>query len=102
MEHLRFLVKDLANTVTAVLPHNRIIVGLGMLLNHMAKISQRGTRLDECQSLVEALLRDANQSLGVWCDLANTDHDAGIAMPAIFDHCDVDVDDVAVAELFIV
>ena len=70
-----------------------------MLLNHMAEISQRGARLDECQSLVEAFLRDANQSLGVWCDLANTDHDAGIAMPAIFDHCDVDVDDVAVAEL---
>ena len=73
-----------------------------MLLNHMAKISQRGARLDECQGLVEAFLGDANQPLGVWCDLADTHHDAGIAMPAIFDHGDININDVTVAELFIV
>ena len=71
-----------------------------MLLNHMAKISQRGARLDSAR-LGRGILGDANQPLGVWCD-SPTHHDAGIAMPAIFDHCDIDINDVAVAELFIV
>ena len=35
-------------------------------------------------------------------DIADANHNAGIAMPAVFDHRDVDVDDVAVAQFLVI
>ena len=90
MEHL-------TDTVAAILPDHRVIVGFGVLLNDMTQVAQCGPGFDQRQRLIQAFLGDADQAISMGCDVADTDHDAGIAMPAIFDHRDVDVDDVAIA-----
>ncbi|GIR91710.1 MAG: hypothetical protein CM15mP92_1740 [Halieaceae bacterium] len=40
MEHLRLFMEHLTDTVAAILPDHRVIVGFGVLLNDMAQVAQ--------------------------------------------------------------
>ncbi len=55
-----------------------------------------GAGPDHFQGLVQALLGDLDQALGVGCHLADLHHDAGVAVVFVLDHGDIDIDDIAV------
>ena len=98
MQYLRVLVEHLADAVAAVLAHHRVVVLFRVLLDNVADIAQGGAGLDELQGLVQALLGDLDQALGVGCHIAHLHHDAGVAVVFILDHGDIDIDDIAVLQ----
>src|SRR6056300_167251 len=80
------------DAMATIFTHYRIVVGFPVLLYHMANIPERRAGLDEFNCLIQALLGYANQTFGVLGHSADTEHLAGIAMKAIFDYGDVDID----------
>ena len=95
MQYLWLLVKNLPDAMSAVFSNNRVIVCFSVLLNGVPQITQCCTRRDLSQCLIQALLRNTHQPLRVRCYITDAQHDAGVTMPAIFYHGDVDVDDIA-------
>jgi len=65
-----------------------------MLLNDVADITQGCAGFYNRDRLVQAFLAGAYQALGVIGYLADTKHLAGIAMEAVLQHSNIDVDDV--------
>src|SRR5690606_10189153 len=102
VQHLRFLVKNLADAVAAVFAHHRVVIRFGVLLDDVADIAETRARFDHGNRFIQTFLRDQAQALGVAERLADMEHRAGIAVPAILDDGDVDIDDVAVLEGFLV
>ena len=62
----------------------------------MTYIPQRCAGFDHFQSPVQTLLGDTHEPLGVGRNITDTNHDAGVAVPPVFDDGDVDIDDVAI------
>ena len=71
-----------------------------MLLNGVPQITQCCTRRDQFQCLIQALLRNTHQPFCVGSHITDAQHDAGVTMPTIFYHGDVDVDDIAAFNRF--
>jgi hypothetical protein len=76
---------------------NREALALRMLLNDVANIAQCAAGLH--QLLLIQLCRDLHQALSA-PRVADKKHFAGIAVIAIFDHRDIDIDDVAELNTF--
>ena len=76
-----------------------VAAGLGMALDGVGDVAEAvaGLRLLEAEH--EALVGDVDQLARLEADVADQKHAAGVAMPAIDDRRDVDVDDVAVLQL---
>ena len=98
---MRVVVEDLADAVAAKLLHHREAVGLGMGLDGVADVAECGAGAYGLDAEVEALLGDPHQPFGERLGLADHEHLAGVAMVAVLDDGDVDVEDVAVPELFL-
>ncbi len=98
MHHLRLVVVDLADAMAAVLAHHAEALGLGIALDRVADVAQRRARLDRADAAPHGFVGGIDQALGHDRRRADVVHAAGITVPAILDHGDIDVDDVAVLE----
>src|SRR5690606_35266447 len=96
---LRVLVETTADAVAAVLAHDRVTVALGVDLDGVAYVAEGGARPHGADPLPHALVAHAAQALGDHRGLADEKHAARVAVEAVLDDRDVDVDDVAVLEL---
>src|SRR5690625_3753250 len=101
VQNLRVLVKGLANAVTAVLTHDRVIMTFGVLLNDMANITQMCPWADLLYAQPHAFISDLGQAASEDRRLANKVHPTRITIPAILDHSDVQIDDIAVPEFLV-
>jgi len=61
----------------------------------MPNVPQCCTGSDNSECFVKTFLSNLHQSIGVASDLANPEHDARIAVPAILNDGDIDIDDVS-------
>ena len=68
----------------------------------MADIAGGGAGLHHGDAAHHGFIGDVDQPLGLQLDVAHRIHAAGVAMPAVQDHGDVDIDDVAVAQRLVV
>ena len=89
---------DLADAVAAVLAHHRETGRFGMLLDRMTDIAQGGARAHRLDTAHHRFVRGVDQPLGQHRRRASDIHTAGVAVPTVLDHGDVEVDDVAVLE----
>ena len=96
MQDLRFLMKLAANAMTAILPYDGTIIRLRMLLYGEADISQPYPRLNHLDADFHALIADAGYSPGNYRWLTDQKHPAGIPVKAVFNHGDIDVQDIAI------
>ena len=87
--------KNAPDAMAAIFPHDRIIMGFTMLLNDVAYIAECNARFDDVDCLVQAFLRDLDESLRVFGHFADAEHFAGVAMETIFYDGDIDVYGVA-------
>ena len=101
MQHLRLLVELAPDAVAAELAHNREAVAFGVLLDDGANVAQSTAGLDRGDAEPHALVGDLGQAPGDDARrgfAADHEHAAGVAMKAVLDHRDVEVDDVALLQ----
>ncbi|MNN10471.1 hypothetical protein D3C81_1233940 [compost metagenome] len=98
MQNLRLIVIDLADAVPAILAHDAETFFLRERLDRMADIPQRRARFHHTNTRAHRLVSGFDQMLRLRCCLADHVHAAGITKPAILDHRDVEVDDVAILQ----
>ena len=98
VEDLRLLVEHPPDTVAAELAHDGAVVALGMVLDRVPDVAEPGARPHPLDPAPHALAADPGDPLADERRLADEEHAAGIAVVAILDHRDVDVDDVAVLQ----
>ena len=92
------VVEQLADAVAAEVADHRHAGGLDHLLDGIADVAEGVARLDHRQTGLERVIGDLDQLLRPGIDLADPEHAAGIAMPAVDDDGVVDVDDVALLQ----
>jgi len=102
VQHLRLFVKLLPDAVAAELAHHRVAGGFGVVLDRVADVAQPRPRAHALDAFPHRLVGDGAQAQRCWGCAANRIHAAGVAVPAVFDHGDVDVDDVAALERLVV
>lgn len=101
VQHLGFFMEDFADAVAAVFAHDGEIIGLGMLLNGVADIAEMDARFDHFDAQFHAFVTDAADALGENTGLADKEHLASVAVVAVLNDGDVDIDDVAVFQFFV-
>jgi hypothetical protein len=94
VQHLRVLVVDAADAVAAVFPHDRETPLLGIGLHGVPDVAEVGARAHLLDAAPHRLEAGLDQALGLDRGLADEVHPAGVAVVAVPDHGDVDVDDV--------
>ena len=72
-----------------------------MLLNGLPNITQAGAGPDLCDAKPEAFKGYFAQAFGLNRNIANLEHSTGIAVIAVFDCCDIKINDVAILELLV-
>ena len=99
VQHLGIFMEVAADAVAAELAHDGKALFLGIGLDDVADVAQAcaGSHLLDAQP--QALPGDIHQTLGQHRRLADHEHAAGVAVEAILDDRDIDVEDVAVLEL---
>ena len=95
VEDLRVLVIDPADAVAAVLAHHRVLVALGEGLDGVADVAEEGAGLDHADAAPHGLVTGIGEPTRQHRHVADRVHAAGVAMPAVADDGDVDVQDVA-------
>src|SRR5687767_1401289 len=98
MQHLRIFVEDSADAVSAILPHDGQVLRLDEALDGRTQIAQAHAGANLTDSGPHRFVGDVDQPLRGRGDLADRVHAAGVAVPAVFDDGDVDIDDVALLE----
>jgi len=88
-----------ADAVAAELAHDGKALLLGVGLDDVADVAQACTGPHLLDAQPQALPGDIHQTLGQHRRLADHEHAAGVAVEAILDDRDIDVEDVAVLEL---
>jgi hypothetical protein len=101
VQHLRVFVEIGADAVAAELAHDRKPASLCMLLDGMPDVAEvrAGPHLGDAEP--QALVGDLAQAPGEDAAVAVTtdqEHPAGVAVVAVLDHRDVQIDDVALLE----
>src|SRR5690606_8019050 len=102
VKDVRGVVEQLAYAMAAEIAHDRAALCFGIGLDGCTDGTRSGARLDGLNASQKALIRHFEQTLSRSFDLANRVHATRIAVPTIYDIGDVDVDDVAFAQGFIV
>jgi hypothetical protein len=98
VQYLRLLVEHLADAVAAELAHYAVAGFFGVLLDRVADVAQVCARLDLLDAQPHALVGDVGQALGHDRRFADEEHAAVVAVVAVLDDGDVEVDHVAVLE----
>lgn len=94
VEHLRILMEFTSDTVPAIFTHDGVVVALDMGLDGVPDIAQAASRSDLLDTDPERLLGDFDQPFGQDGGLSDAEHLTGIAMEAILDDGNVNVDDI--------
>src|SRR5574337_1271280 len=102
VQYLRLFVEHAADAVAAELAHHREAVAFGELLDRPADVAEPRTRAHQHDAVPHRLVRHRAQALRGDRAVADDEHPAAVAMPAVLDHRDVDVDDVALAQRLVV
>src|SRR5687768_10080792 len=95
VQDLRLLVELAADAVAAELAHHGVAVLLGVGLDGRAEVAQAHARADLADALPHALVGHLDQPAGLDAGLADVVHAARVAVVAVLDDGDVDVEDVA-------
>src|SRR5690606_19456400 len=95
MQDLRFFMKALSDAVAAEFLDDAVPLGFGMLLDGRADVAQRGTGSDRLDAQPKAFVGCLAQSTRLYGRRADVKHPAGIAVKAVLDHRDVDIEDIA-------
>src|ERR1700759_632513 len=95
MDDVRLVMEHAAEAVPAEVAHHAHALRLHETLNGVADIACRGARLYRGNAAHHRLVRHFDQPFGFAGNRADRVHPAGIAIPAVDDEGDVDVDDVA-------
>ena len=101
VQHLRLFMKAAADAVPAELAHHGQALLFGMRLDRVTDIAQARAGPDLVNAAPHALIGEVAQTPGLDRRLADIEHPAGVAVEAVLDHCDVDVDHVARLELLV-
>ena len=101
MHHLRVFVKHQANAVAAVFANHRVAGGLGERLDGVTDVTQAYAGGDLLDALDHRLMAGLDQPSCEHRGLANEIHLAGVAVIAILDHGDIDIEDVALLQHFV-
>ena len=94
MEDARRIVENLTDSMAAIVTHHGIALRLGVALDGVAEITERGTWLDHVDSLPKGIEGGFAQIKLLGNRLVRKIHPAAVAIPAIEDDRDVDVQDV--------
>ena len=98
VQNLWVFVEDLTDAMTAVFSNYRAPLLFGVLLDGVADITEVDSWLDHLDTYAHALIAYSTDSLGLKRRFADQEHFTGVAVVAVFDDGDVDVDDIAVFE----
>src|SRR5690606_8298170 len=98
VQHLRLVVVDVAAAVAAVLADPAEAIGLGVLPDAVVDAALGGARLHRADAADPRLAGGLHQPARHHRRLADVVHAPGVAVPAVLDHGDVDVQDVAVLQ----
>ena len=98
MQHLRLLVKHLADAVAAVFAHHGTMIRLGVVLNGRTDVAESDSRLYHFDADAHGFVADARYALGDHRGLADKIHLTGVTVIAVLDDGDINVDDVALLE----
>ncbi len=90
--------KQATQTMTAKRFHHGTTLALGVVLNGLADIIGGVPGFDDCKTALKAFPRHIHQALCLALGLACHIHARCVAMPAIDDHGDINVQDVAFLE----
>ncbi len=82
--------------MAAIFAHDRIVIAFRVLLDHVADIAQGAAGFDDLDRFVHTLLGHLNQALRMGGRCAHKIHGAGVAMVSLINHCDVDINNVAI------
>ena len=96
------VVEQAAEAVAAEIAHHRAALGFGKAWMACADVADGAAGPDRGDAAHQAFVGDLDQAFGVAGNLADAVHAARIAMPAVDDQGDVDIDDVAVAQRLVV
>ena len=91
MKYLGFFMKNAPDAMSAILPHDRIIMGFGVLLNNVPDIAECNAGLDDVDCLIQTFLRDFDEAFCMLGYFADAEHFAGVAMETIFYDGDIDI-----------
>lgn len=94
VQHLGIFMKMLSNAMTAEFADHRKTVLLGMSLDRMADVAERSAGFDDVDTFPQAFVGYIAEALGQGGNLADREHPAGVAIPAILDDGDVQIDNI--------
>src|ERR1019366_5552004 len=98
MQNLRVFMIHAADSMSAVFAHHRKSLAFGQALDRMADVAQMGTGTHQLDRAPHGILAHLGQALPEHRRLADKVHAAGIAVIAVLDERDVDVEDIAALE----
>src|SRR4051812_40693441 len=101
VKDLWILVEDASDTMATIFPNHAVVLSFNEVLNRRADVSYASARFHFANPDPHSFVGDIDQTLCGGADLTHREHAAGIAVPAIFDDGDVDVDDIALLQSFI-
>ena len=90
--------KHLADAVTTVFTHDAAVIAFGVALDGVTYIPQRDARFDHLDANLHAVIGNLAKTCALDGGFADLKHAAGVAVVLVFNHGDVDVDDIAVLE----
>src|SRR5690606_11046116 len=102
VDHFGRVVEHLAEAMPADIADDRITVALGMLLDRVRDVAHAVAALGLLDAGRQALIGDLDEALRLDRHLADQIHAARVAVPAVDDAGDVDVDDIALAHRLVV
>ena len=83
------------NAVTTILSDIAVVMFLSIFVDFVAYVFEADSRFYKIDSNIHAFSCNVNQSVCLCADFPNSECFAGVSVVAIFDDCDVYVDDVA-------
>ena len=101
MQNLRFFVEALPDAMSAILPDDGTALAFCILLDRVPDIAQSGAGSDQFDTRDHGPVRYVADALALDGRLADQEHFAGVAVPAILDDGDINIDDVTVFQPFI-
>src|SRR5438093_9946750 len=94
MQHARRGVEDSPDAMAAEIAHHREAVRLGVALDGAADIAQGRAGAYRANTAHHGLIGYVHQLLCLHPDPSDREHPTGIAVPAVEDNGDVDIEDV--------
>src|SRR5271154_5150705 len=87
--------------MTAEFPHYAKSMLLGEILYCMPDIAKSGTCAHFADAAPHAVMGDFTQTFCLYRWRPDVEHAAGVPVPTVFDHRDIDIDDVAGFQFFL-